>query len=322
MKKIIIVLCTFILMFTTPIQAYSTVDYEPVYNNGEEIVRVSDVDGKWWNGISYQYGSTFQYIMGIMKEKVGAEPYWRLKNNCYYAIYKIEENGTHYLIMNFPGKALGGAWYVSKIPSKKLFEKYVHIGTPLEVVKLIDSDTFNTFAKRSPPFCLTQHRFDDGSYAQLIYKKNSQGNWIVDEMFYDFDPHHMIQNLLDIDYQLIKNDNPNEEAEFLEKLKKLEGIPTNQNNSKNPAKVKIKSVKRIKKKNIVVKFNKAKNAKKYQIQYATNKKFKKAKIKTTKKCSYIIKKLSKNKTYYIRVRGVNGTKKGTWSKSKKVKRLK
>lgn len=89
--------------------------------------------------------------------------------------------------------------------------------------------------------------------------------------------------------------------------------------NKKPEKGKIKSVKRIRKNHILVKFKKLKNAKKYHIQYAVNKKFKKAKIKTTKKLMYTIKKISKDKTYYIRVRGVNGTKKGTWSKVKKIK---
>lgn len=81
----------------------------------------------------------------------------------------------------------------------------------------------------------------------------------------------------------------------------------------------IKSAKNSKKKTIVLKYKKLKNAKKYQIQYATNKKFKKAKSKKTSKLSYSIKKLKKGKTYYVRVRGLNGTKKGTWSKIKKVK---
>ncbi|MCI9125815.1 MAG: fibronectin type III domain-containing protein [Eubacterium sp.] len=321
MKKFIIILIIVALMLTTNISVQAELE-NPMYNNQEKIVRVSDIDGKWWNGISYQYGTNSQCIMGRMKEMVGEEPYWRLGNNCYYAIYKIEENGIHYLIMNFPGKVLGGAWYVSKIPSKELFQKYVHIGTSIELVKLIDPDTFNTFEMKRNPICLTVHRFDDGTYAQLIYQKDSQEHWVVNKMHYSTDPNHVVENLLDIDYQLIKNDNPNEEAEFLEKLKKLEGIPTVQNKYKKPAKVKIKSAKRIKKKTILVKFKKAKNAKKYQIQYATNKKFKKAKMKTTKKYSYIIKKLSKNKTYYIRVRGINGTKRGEWSKTKKVRSVK
>lgn len=91
---------------------------------------------------------------------------------------------------------------------------------------------------------------------------------------------------------------------------------------KKPAKVKIKSVKRYKKNKIRVRFKKVRYAKKYQIKFATNKKFKKAKIRTTKKCSYIIKKAQKKKKYYIKVRGVNGTKKGAWSKVKTVKKVK
>ena len=76
------------------------------------------------------------------------------------------------------------------------------------------------------------------------------------------------------------------------------------------------SLKRSKTK-IQVQFKKVKNAKKYQIQYATNKKFKKAKSKTTTKLKYTIKGLKKNKKYYVRVRGVNGKKKGSWSAVKK-----
>ena len=76
------------------------------------------------------------------------------------------------------------------------------------------------------------------------------------------------------------------------------------------------SLKRSKTK-IQVQFKKVKNAKKYQIQYATNKKFKKAKSKTTTKLKYTIKGLKKNKKYYVRVRGVNGTTKGRWSAVKK-----
>ena len=68
---------------------------------------------------------------------------------------------------------------------------------------------------------------------------------------------------------------------------------------------------------IQVQFKKVKNAKKYQIQYADNKKFKKAKTKTTTKRNYTIKGLKKNKKYYVRVRGVNGKKKGSWSAVKK-----
>ena len=86
-----------------------------------------------------------------------------------------------------------------------------------------------------------------------------------------------------------------------------------------PAKVTIKSAKNIKRKSIIIKFDRARNAKSYKIQYASNKRFKKSKTVTAKKLTYIIKRLKKGKTYWVRVRGVNGKVKGTWSKRKKIK---
>lgn len=83
---------------------------------------------------------------------------------------------------------------------------------------------------------------------------------------------------------------------------------------------KIKSAKNVKKKSIMVKYQKVANAKKYQIQYALNKKFTKSvKTKSTKKLTYKIKKLKSKKTYYVRVRGINGKIVGKWSKAKKIK---
>ena len=61
------------------------------------------------------------------------------------------------------------------------------------------------------------------------------------------------------------------------------------------------SLKRSKTK-IQVQFKKVKNAKKYQIQYATNKSYKSAKYVNTKATSKYLTKLSKNKKYYVRVR--------------------
>lgn len=76
-------------------------------------------------------------------------------------------------------------------------------------------------------------------------------------------------------------------------------------------------------KSIHAKWKKIKGIKGYQIQYATNSKFKKKKALTTNKTTITIKKLSKKKTYYVRVRAyvLNGKKKvyGKWSKVKKVK---
>lgn len=87
-----------------------------------------------------------------------------------------------------------------------------------------------------------------------------------------------------------------------------------------PSKVKKVTAKNNKKKSIKITWKKTTNAKKYQIQYSTSKKFKKKAVtKTTKKLKYTIKKFAKGKTYYIRVRGVNGKEVGKWSTVKKVK---
>ena len=90
-----------------------------------------------------------------------------------------------------------------------------------------------------------------------------------------------------------------------------------------PAVAKIVSAKNAKKSQVVIKWNKAADISGCEIQYSNNKKFKKAKKKTTKKGKYTIKKLKRNKTYYIRLRTykiVNGAKVyGSWSKPKKIK---
>ena len=77
--------------------------------------------------------------------------------------------------------------------------------------------------------------------------------------------------------------------------------------------------KNIKKKAIKLTWRKTLNAKKYQVQYSTKSNFKKSVTKTTTKLKYIIKKLKKGKTYYIRLRAVNGKKISNWSKVKKIK---
>ena len=69
-------------------------------------------------------------------------------------------------------------------------------------------------------------------------------------------------------------------------------------------------------------FKKVKKADGYQISYADNKKFRKAKKLRTRKTSVVLKKLKKNRKYYVRVRAyqkVNGAKKyGTYSKVKVI----
>lgn len=89
-------------------------------------------------------------------------------------------------------------------------------------------------------------------------------------------------------------------------------------------KAKITSITNVKKKTALVKWKKVANAKKYQVQYSLNKKFGKAKkyktktitVKTTK-CK--LKKLKKNKKYFVRVRAVNNKKTGKWSYTKSIK---
>ena len=86
-------------------------------------------------------------------------------------------------------------------------------------------------------------------------------------------------------------------------------------NKKTLPKVNLRMLKNKKGKKLVVRWNTVKGAKGYQLQYALNKKFKKKKSVQTKKTKYIIKKLKKKKTYYIRVRAykMNGKKRCTVS---------
>ena len=87
-------------------------------------------------------------------------------------------------------------------------------------------------------------------------------------------------------------------------------------------KVIVKSVKNIRGKKVVIQWKKAAGVSGYQVQYATNKKFKKATKKLSKNTSITIQKLKK-KTYFIRLR-VYYMKKGKkiygkWSAVKKMK---
>lgn len=95
----------------------------------------------------------------------------------------------------------------------------------------------------------------------------------------------------------------------------------------NPAKVKLNKVKNIKKAKMAVKWKKDNKITGYEIQYSTDKNFvKKARVKTIKKKKKVfieISKLSRGKTYYVRIRSykIVGRKKfySDWSGRKKVK---
>ena len=70
-------------------------------------------------------------------------------------------------------------------------------------------------------------------------------------------------------------------------------------------------------------WNKAKNAKTYKVRYSLKKSMtgaKSVKVKgnAAKKCTVTVSKLKELKTYYIQVKGVNGSKNGKWSKKTKV----
>ena len=100
---------------------------------------------------------------------------------------------------------------------------------------------------------------------------------------------------------------PDNTTDTVGKINKIKGLAV-----KNQKKLKVKAT-----------WKKLTNVSGYQIQYAPNKKFKKAKSKTVKSTSVTIKKLKKKKTYFVRVRAyklVDGKKVyGKWSVVKKVK---
>ena len=314
-KKIMILSMIVTLIFTTAVYG------ETFYDNKTPVTNISKVsdDEKYSLLICDLYGSWIpQYSRSYIEDKIGSKPYWRMgKNEKSYGIYKTDK--THYLIFTEDNNTYGDRWYVSKIPSKELFDKYVKIGTKETLVRLLDPDMTDLINGGFEDYKLTKHRFKDGTFKSVHYKKNKNGEYIVSKIDQGTDGLAVADNLLDIDYDLIKNENPNEEAEFLQKLEKLnkkqkEPVKTK---AKTPSKVKIKSAKRTGKKKIIVRFYKAKNAKKYQIQYAYNRKFKNAKKKVTVKNKLVLKVKAK-KTCYIRVRGINQNKKGRWSKVKKV----
>lgn len=85
----------------------------------------------------------------------------------------------------------------------------------------------------------------------------------------------------------------------------------------------IKKLASTKRKSLTVSFAKVKKAKKYQIQIATDQKFKKnLKSKTVTSAKKVtFRKLQSGKKYYVRIRAINGKNQSKWSKakSKKVK---
>ena len=96
-------------------------------------------------------------------------------------------------------------------------------------------------------------------------------------------------------------------------------VPVETTKATTIGKVKIKSAKATKKKSAKVTWKKVSGVKQYQVQYSLNKKFKKSKIKKTGKLTIVLSKLAGGKKYFVRVRGINGSDKGPWSKTKTFK---
>ncbi len=97
---------------------------------------------------------------------------------------------------------------------------------------------------------------------------------------------------------------------------------TNNESTIKPQKAKIVSVKSKKKRAITISWKRDSRVSGYEIQYSTNKKFRKAKSKKSRKTSLTVRGLKKRR-YYIRIRSyintVNGKVYGKWSKSKSIK---
>ncbi len=87
-----------------------------------------------------------------------------------------------------------------------------------------------------------------------------------------------------------------------------------------PGTVKLKKAKSLKKRAVQLTWGKASGAKKYEIQYALDKKFtKKLKKKICSAVTLKISKLTAKKKYYFRVRAINSAGKGSWSNIKTAK---
>ena len=91
-------------------------------------------------------------------------------------------------------------------------------------------------------------------------------------------------------------------------------------NKKSLKQTKILKVKKLKNRKVRITFKKVSKAKIYQIQYSTDRKFKKnVRTKRTGKNTYLLRKLRVRKRYYVRVRAISGIIKGKWSKARKFK---
>ena len=177
----------------------------------------------------------------------------------------------------------------------------------------------------------------------LTYYKDNEGFWFEaeydedgNETYFENSEGYWSRKTYDENGEIVSSDEGNNDPTTTNLSQNKNTFQTTKSpntNIKSTAikKAKIKNLKaKAKGKKITVSWKKIKIAKGYQVQVATNKKFKKKKIvfdKFTKKRKLIIKssKIKRKKTYYVRVRAyakTNGKKAyGNWSKvvKKKVK---
>lgn len=104
----------------------------------------------------------------------------------------------------------------------------------------------------------------------------------------------------------------------ISRMHSTEKTKPEESGKKKPGAIKILSAKNSKPASIRIKLSQATDAKKYEIRYATNAKFKNAGTKVTKKRTCTLKQLKTGKTYFIKARGINADGKGKWTKAKRV----
>ncbi len=174
---------------------------------------------------------------------------------------------------------------------------------------------------------------DDQEYSvnngdQIDTSSMTAGNHSVKFVFYDGENVLIEKNrAFKINRSVVPTTTKTPTVETTTKEEATTKAPTPQTNKETtkktaskPLKVSLKKAKNKKKKAVVLTWGKTKNAQKYKVQWALNKKFtKKLKTKITTSLTYKVKGLKKKKIYFFRVAALNKAGAGPWSNVKKVK---
>ncbi|MDE6568567.1 MAG: fibronectin type III domain-containing protein, partial [Lachnospiraceae bacterium] len=188
-----------------------------------------------------------------------------------------------------------------------------HTGKPIQPALTITADQ-NTLVQGTDYTVSYLNNIEVGTAYAVI---TGQGNWMGTSIKIPFQIVAAPQKTDDKQPQQTNNTGGNQQNQNTQKQDKNATIKL--------TKPVIKKLVSTKKKTLSISFAKVKNAKKYKIQIATDKKFKKnRKTKTVTSAKKVtFQKLQSGKKYYVRIQAVNGKKqsKSKWSKvkSKKVK---